>query len=458
MEPSAAAFAPARNEDLANAISHVFGREARDGGETRAGALPGALLRPAPCCSEREWCSREGASRVRRKLWQLAPGTHCSLLGVCLGLDEMRRLAVRIGLCASARVSDYELHHQLVHIARSADRQGRRLDRYLAEKFAHAVRAFRVHRDEAALRAGWDRALEAEEDLGGAYWALLTHPALSDALANEALGRVHMLSHAAAAALRRARAELEGANARLAEQTRALEREHAIRARQTERLKRLEERLAERERAVRSLVCAEAGPAAARGQEAPRCGSAADPDAALQALRARLEKSEHERRAWRGLYRRSQQRLEAPGPDPDPDRTSALSPARESAPTIGAPDDGVRELEHEPPPPCNLAGQVVAYIGGRDHIVPGLRALTERCNGRFVHHDGGRQERAGRIDEGLAGSDLLVVPVDCVSHDASRRLKRRCRRQGKTILWLRTASLSAFESALQQLAQTREAV
>ena len=79
--------------------------------------------------------------------------------------------------------------------------------------------------------------------------------------------------------------------------------------------------------------------------------------------------------------------------------------------------------------------------------------MTERCNGRFVYHDGGLQERAGRIDESLAGSDIVVVPLDCVSHDASRRLKRRCRRQGKTILWLRTASVSAFENALRQAIQ-----
>ena len=100
--------------------------------------------------------------------------------------------------------------------------------------------------------------------------------------------------------------------------------------------------------------------------------------------------------------------------------------------------------------PCDLAGRVVAYVGGRGRVVPRLRALTERCNGRFVYHDGGLQERAGRIDESLAGSDIVVVPLDCVSHDASRRLKRRCRAQGKTILWLRSASVSAFENALEQ--------
>lgn len=88
--------------------------------------------------------------------------------------------------------------------------------------------------------------------------------------------------------------------------------------------------------------------------------------------------------------------------------------------------------------------------------MPRLRALTEHCNGRFVYHDGGVHERAGRIDESLAGSDIVVVPLDCVSHDASRRLKRRCRQQGKTILWLRTASVSAFESALEQAMQEPE--
>ena len=187
--------------------------------------------------------------------------------------------------------------------------------------------------------------------------------------------------------------------------------------------------------------------------EGPSPGGAADE---VREIRGRLEKSEHERRAWRRLYRRARRQIEAL--ESDVSRAPTVSDIGESH--FPAPEERSAGPEGRSTRlPCDLAGRVVAYVGGRGRVVPRLRALTERCNGRFVYHDGGLQERAGRIDESLAGSDIVVVPLDCVSHDASRRLKRRCRAQGKTILWLRSASVSAFESALEQAmqAQTREA-
>lgn len=449
MDSVSLATAPTRGTGLADAIAHALGREAPNEGERAPeGETPAlSLVRSREHPPDPARNSPQNASRGRRKVWQLPPIYHCGLLGACLGLEEMRRLASRLGLSTSARVSDYELHHQLVHLAASGEREGRRLDRYLEQKYARALRAFREHRDEAALRAGWDRSLQADDDLGASYFALLTHPALGKELAHEAMGHVHMLSHVAASAIRRVRAELERARARIAEQEVALGRERRGRERQGERVRALRERLADLERASQGSrgsdsVASEATPAAT-----PSASPGVDHDVLLRELRSRLEKSEHERRAWRRLYRKARQRVEALESDAPP------APAIDTARASLSSTPGCRSADPETDvghPPCDLAGRVVAYVGGRGRVVPRLRELTERCNGRFVYHDGGQQERAGRIDESLAGSDIVVVPLDCVSHDASRRLKRRCRQQGKTILWLRTASVSAFESALRQ--------
>ena len=454
MDSVSLATAPARGAGLADAIAHALGREAPNEGERAPGGETPALSlirsREHPPVPARG--SPQNASRGRRKVWQLPPIYHCSLLGTCLGLDEMRRLASRLGLSTSARVSDYELHHQLVHLAASGEREGRRLDRYLEEKFARALRAFREHRDEAALREGWDRALRADDDLGASYFALLTHPALGKELAQEAMGHVHMLSHVATSAIRRVRAELERARARIAKQEVALGRERRGRERQGERVRALRERLAARERASQDSREPDSVPSEATPTATPSATPGVDRDALLRELRSRLEKSEHERRAWRRLYRRARRHVEALESDAPP--LTVIDTSKLSVSSMG--ESRTPDPEADPgPPSCDLAGRVVAYVGGRGRVVPRLRALTERCNGRFVYHDGGLQERAGRIDESLAGSDIVVVPLDCVSHDASRRLKRRCRQQGKTILWLRTASVSAFEGALRQAMQAR---
>ena len=451
------ALAPMPDKHVAGAVSLALSEGAPDAGRSTRDPALAALHLPAQCRREARWCPGPAAPHGRRKLWQIPARFHCSLLGVCLGLDEMRRLAARLGLCASAQVSDYELHHQLVHLARSSDRPGRRLHRHLEEKFAGPVRAFRGYRDESALRAGWCDATEQGIELGGAYWALLTHPALGEALANEALGQVHMLSHVAASSLRRVRDELARTNAKLAEHERALERERDTRTRQAGTLARLARRLAERDEAEPPRRAAPA-PAAAppRGPDHPAASASPPiPGDELSALRTRLEKSEHERRVWRRLYRRARRRLEAL--DRDSLRAPAPFPGPAPVPLAAGVPQRAPEGGPEPSSPCDLAGRTVAYVGGLDRVVPKLRALTERCNGRFVHHDGGRQERAARIEESLAGSDVLIVPLDCVSHDASRRLKRCCRRQGKPILWLPTASVSAFEGALRQMAEAPEA-
>ena len=450
MDSASLAVIPSRGRDIAEALSHALGRgEGNDGQGATAPIAPALTLLQSESRHPEHECRRQpSASRGRRKLWQLPPVYHCSLLGVCLGLDEMRRVASRLGLCTSARASDYEIHHQLVHLAGIVGRESRRLDRYLEEKFARALRAFREHRDEAALRKGWNRALEADDDLGGSYFALLTHPALDKTLAQEAMGHVHMLSHVAASALRRVRAELERARARVAEHETALERERRARIRQTNRLLRYRQRMKERDRAPGSSASDASSSAVSSPPSALKEGSSSEDAAAeIREVRDRLEKSEHERRAWRRLYRRARRQIEAL--DSDVSRARPVFDIGESP--VPMPEERSAGSEGESPRlPCDLAGRVVAYVGGRGRVVPRLRALTERCNGRFVYHDGGLQERAGRIDESLAGSDIVVVPLDCVSHDASRRLKRRCRAQGKTILWLRTASVSAFENALEQ--------
>ena len=447
MYSDSTAIAPGRGKDVADAVSCALSRgtSKRIERASQPVALPLAPLETAAFRHETRCSQFRAVSRGRRRLWQLPAIYHCSLLGVCLGLDEMRRVASRLGLSTSARASDYEIHHRLVHLAGSAEGEGRRLDRYLEEKFARALRAFRAHRDEAALRKGWDGALEWDEDLGGSYFALLTHPALGKELAQEAMGHVHMLSHVAASALRRIRGELERTRARVAEQEVALAREHRARARQTQRLLLLRKRASERELAARS-----SGPE--QSEPVPPLASAPrDQVGELRDLRTRLEKSEHERRAWRRLYRRARQRIEALESDVSPAPTLPAD-AGPVVPTCGGPD--ARRGAAPGILPCDLAGRVVAYVGGRGRVVPRLRALTERCNGQFMHHDGGLQERTGRIDESLGGSDIVIVPLDCVSHDASRRLKRRCRQQGKTILWLRSASVSAFEGALRQAVQS----
>ena len=101
-------------------------------------------------------------------------------------------------------------------------------------------------------------------------------------------------------------------------------------------------------------------------------------------------------------------------------------------------------------PAIDLSGRRVAYVGGRDAAVRHFRALVERANGQFAHHDGGLEDGAQRLDRVLTRADLVLCPVDCVSHGACLRAKTFCKRTAKPFVPLRGASLSSLAAGLHR--------
>ena len=99
-------------------------------------------------------------------------------------------------------------------------------------------------------------------------------------------------------------------------------------------------------------------------------------------------------------------------------------------------------------PPVDLNGATIMYIGGRGHVVPRLREITIRMNGNFVHHDGGLEDRVTNVR--VSGADLLVVALDCVSHNAANVLKKQNRILERPVAWVRNSSISAFVRAVVQ--------
>lgn len=100
-------------------------------------------------------------------------------------------------------------------------------------------------------------------------------------------------------------------------------------------------------------------------------------------------------------------------------------------------------------PAIDLCGRRIAYVGGREATIRHFRDLIERANGRFAHHDGGVEGGAARLDRVLNQADVVLCPVDCVSHRACLRAKNFCKRTAKTFVPLRSASLSSLAAGLQ---------
>src|SRR5262249_21255177 len=77
----------------------------------------------------------------------------------------------------------------------------KQIQKALDRRHRSAIARFAKAATAEDLRRCWDDAVQAGE-IPGAYWAILTHPASTDAVARRAFGAVHMLSHLVGAANR----------------------------------------------------------------------------------------------------------------------------------------------------------------------------------------------------------------------------------------------------------------
>src|ERR1700736_5054534 len=98
-----------------------------------------------------------------------------------------------------------------------------------------------------------------------------------------------------------------------------------------------------------------------------------------------------------------------------------------------------------------LTDITVLYVGGRQAQIGHLRAFAERSDAIFLHHDGGVEERGGLLPGLVSRADIVMFPVDCVSHASMSLVKRLCRQTGKPFLPLR----SAPRTVLRRIGQAR---
>ncbi len=392
--------------------------------------------------------------RRRRKIWELERSFHCSLIGTCLSLDELRMLCRKLQPVATARLSDYELHRSFVAVAAEDSYAARRLHKFLDRKYRHEIRCLNAVPAEE-LQAHW-RASLASRDPAGVYWALATDAGAPAALVERAYGEIHMLSHLAGAAARVDKDESQ----RLRRKAEALRKQQLAaqaraRARDSQReqlLRRTQERLA-RARAQLQQHAEGRRRSATTDDLSVISGLRAqveDYAARLADARLRAETAAADARQWKQmavkqgdrLLRMEQCLIEA--------RTErdALEHVMEKRVTA---TEQVGAVARDEASGVNLCGRCILYVGGRDRQCARFRELVECNNGRFLHHDGGLHEGRLRLGSLLPRADAVLCPLDCVSHDASRRVREFCKRHGKKLILLPRASLAAFARGLSEL-------
>jgi hypothetical protein len=390
--------------------------------------------------------------RRRLKLWELEDKHHCPVIGTCLTLAELEKLARRTGY-AGRQVDAYALHVEAVSLSMERNLASETMQKWLERKFAAVIGRFEKAKTDAAVLALWKSHLERGE-VAGAVWAALTHKEASVDTRHVVYADLHMLSHQVgagqAADLRRLEwleAELERSRAALSRESARYGREaarNAARIRQLEHEAAAAARRAEADSPLRArLEALESGTAMIEvGRKLMRLNDE------VGHLRKQVSDAE------RGAERLKQ--LE--------DENARLAAERDEA---AAERDALERLwldETAPEPGCRvgcaacpnpLSGRCVLCVGGRTPLLPQYRQLAERLGVRLIHHDGGREEALSRLPDLLAASDAVICPTDCVGHPAYYQLKRHCKQIGKPCVLARSSGVASFAAALARLADGR---
>jgi hypothetical protein len=385
----------------------------------------------------------------RRKLWELEDKHHCPVIGSCLNLDELKKIARKDGF-SGKHFDAYRLHVEAVSLSCSRNAAAESMHKLLERKYALVIKRFERAKTDAEVLALWQECLERGE-VAGPMWAVLTHKAASMETRKVVYGDVHMLSHqigaGQAADLRRLQ-WLEKQRVELIEETaclkdvqrvqaeqlvalrQALQAEQAQSALLAPLLKRLQE--LESGQAMigigRQLMLAEAQ--AARAREA---------DMRIRALEEKL-----------GVLRAEKARLTRERDEIELER-DALEQlwSAQAVPPVAACDGDCAAC------PNPLRGRCVLCVGGRTPLLPQYRALAERLGVRLIHHDGGKEEALARLPDLLNASDAVICPTDCVGHLAYYQLKKHCKQNSKPCVLTRNSGVAGFAAALTRLAEGR---
>lgn len=378
----------------------------------------------------------------RKRLWELDSHAFCPVVGVCLPLVRLRKMAEKIKGIDLATFSEYELHCLVVSACKQRSTIAENVQRELDERYALVLRQAQSLKSTESLAHWWsDR--RAGGDWAGALWATLTHPRCDALLEQKVLGEVHMLQHQVGMATRADIRQLESLQQENAILARELAAAQARSQQQTKQLTaRVETQQAEAMRLRAELLQTQTY-AQQLSDELQQANDLAPDLAPRMALNQRVQELEEALRTARRQLQSVQTENERIGR-----QLTTLQDLKDQQTTPLAEPASVQM----PAAPCLTSGQAVLCVGGRTASVPVYRSVVEHTGARFLHHDGGQEDGSAQLDATLAAADLVICQSGCISHNAYWRVKDHCKRTGKRCIFIETPSRSALERALSHLA------
>lgn len=387
--------------------------------------------------------------KKRKKIWELDPSFHCPIVGTCFTINELRRLHERV----NKKINNYDLTDHEIHVSfacsvTDSSYPTRLLDKTLNKKYKRTVTHFQKAEDSEKLGKLWDEAVE-QGDIAGAFWSLMTHPLATDLLIRRVYGEVHMLSHLAGASTRidlrhlkslkvqckNLQQDLNKANKKASrlshehQETFRMFNQQQTYTRQTElKLKTTEKTLEKWENGERINLLQKHNAMLEQQLVSEKSRMKKEVENHTQMLNQR-DSEIAELKAYLAHVQCNNPALN------ENKKTDNTSNAEKENNRLGL--------------RITVEGRNILYVGGISKLTPHMRAFVESNGGKFLHHDGGLDDSATRLNGLLEQADTVLCPLDCISHNACHKVKRFCKQYAKPMVMLRKPSLSSFVKGLQ---------
>jgi hypothetical protein len=399
--------------------------------------MPCVLSKTTRCCASVVSLRPQPQGSQRRRLWQLDGHAHCPIVGVCLPVAVLRRLADKL-MAGLAPQNDYELHGYTTQHCKSRTPLADAVQRDLDRRYASFVRRAAPCKTTDDLMEWWLVNSEGAE-LPGALWAVVTHARCSPNLEHAVLAEVHMMQHQVGHAERADRARLSALQVKCEALANDLQLARARLAAQAEASRNESENLQVQVVRLRGQLLASEAHLAQINEEIGQLRSSHPDLPDRLALKRRLADQDERVQTLQRALTQAQETV----------RRGLIQ--AEAPPTMPTRNEPAAEL---PESVDSLSTRAVLCVGGRSAVVPVYRRLVESRGGRFSHHDGGDEDNVQRLEATLSAADLVICQTGCISHDAYWRVKDHCKRTGKRCLFVDNPSAASLRRALGRVAST----
>lgn len=410
--------------------------------------------------------SKQSSTSRRKTIWTIEQGYICSVLGTCFLRSELRKMARKKQFGLDPGDSDFLLHSALVNQVGARTATSRALNKMLDNKYRVAITRYAKAKDGRVIKAFWEEDIR-RGNVPGAYWAIMTHPSASVELIGDIYGQVHMMGHDTHGDYQRDNTTLTNLKEKVALLEEVMGNERQQHLKEKKALKKELSDLFEIEQFYIALKAENTNLKVMVDQSSTRepnnfkrqldelrqhiaylCGRLDEVSDELEVKEDmleiagktvdNLEKTQTRIYSEKEEFRQEIISLEA----------TLLINMSTTCNCTTCDDQDTNRC-----PGLDLCGKTVLYVGGRQSLVPMYRRLIERHGGSFLHHDGGIEVARAKLPEMLTGADVVVCPVDCVSHDACTCVKKICKRYLKPYVMMRSSGLSSLSKGLTEISQ-----